>query len=160
MKKLIFILFLFFTASSLFAQLRYSDALGLRAGDSKGLMFEISYQHRLAEQRRIEIDIGFRNQSNKNDIKLTVLHQWVWNISGAFDFFAGAGAGIGSWYNKNDSTDVDDGFFMNIDGNAGVEYDFSIPLQIALDFRPEFEVFGYYNDADLNFALSLRYQFY
>jgi hypothetical protein len=73
----------------------------------------------------------------------------------------GAGAGIGSWswkYNNN----KDSGAFLLVAGDIGIEYNFDVPLQLALDFRPEFYLGGDYADYNDNFgpdiALSIRYK--
>ena len=87
------------------------------------------------------------------------IHQWVWNIDGGFNWYAGFGAGIGNVDVKN--FDDDDGLFVNAVGNIGVEYNFDIPLLISLDFRPEIGLVNDFgnNDFDLDIALGLRYQF-
>jgi hypothetical protein len=160
MKKLlftsVFIIGTFFSAN---AQDIARNALGVRLGDNDGFGGEISYQRELGEMTRLELDLGFRNNSDSDAFKLTGIYQWVWNIDGGFNWYAGFGAGIGSW---NDNTDKEhnDGLFLNADGNIGIEYDFDIPLLISLDFRPEFGLVGDYGkDTDFDIALSLRYQF-
>ena len=92
--------------------------------------------------------------------KLSGIYQWVFNIDGGFNWYAGFGAGIGTWNNKTNA-DVDDGLFVNADGNIGIEYNFEIPLLISLDFRPEFGIVNDFgdNDLDLDLALGIRYQF-
>jgi hypothetical protein len=156
MKKVIIAMVLF--ASVMFSvqsQNIARNALGLRLGDNNGFGTEISYQGELSEYNRIEVDLGYRSQGieNSNDknnaFKLTGLYQWVWNIDGGFNWFAGFGGGIG-----DRSTD---GFFVNADGVVGIEYDFDFPLLISLDFRQEFGLTGDYDGSDI--ALSLRYQF-
>lgn len=161
MKKVILAIVFFSVALlSVKAQDIADNAIGLRLGDNDGLGGEISYQTRLSETNRLEIDLGFRDRSNENDaFKLTGIYQWVWNIDGGFNWYAGFGAGVGSWSNNNDSSNDDDGLFLNADGNVGIEYDFKIPLLLSLDFRPEIGVLGNYSDTDLDLALSIRYQF-
>jgi len=136
-----------------------SNAIGLRFGDNDGFGVEVSYQHRLSDATRLEADLGFRNNNNFNIWKLTGIHQWVWNIDGGFNWYAGFGAGIGNVNVKNFNDD--DGLFINAAGNVGVEYDFDIPLLISIDFRPEVGIVNDYgsNDFDVDLALSLRYQF-
>ncbi len=137
------------------------NAIGVRLGDNDGFGGEISYQHELSEANRLELDLGFRNNNDADAFKLTGIYQWVWNIDQGFNWYAGFGAGIGSW-SKGDrySGTGDDGLFLNADGNIGIEYNFDIPLMISLDFRPEFGLIGDYGkDTDLDIALSLRYQF-
>lgn len=160
MKKLIFMsVFLFGIIFTSNAQDIARNALGVRLGDNDGFGGEISYQHELGEMTRLELDLGFRNNSDSDAFKLTGIHQWVWNIDGGFNWYAGFGAGIGSW-NDNTNKDRNDGLFLNADGNVGIEYDFDIPLLISLDFRPEFGLVGDYGkDTDFDIALSLRYQF-
>ena len=156
MKKVIVAIVLF--ASVMFSAQSQNiarNALGLRLGDNNGFGTEISYQGELSDYNRIEIDLGYRSQGieNSNDknnaFKLTGLYQWVWNIDGGFNWFAGFGGGLG-----NRSTD---GFFVNADGVVGIEYDFEFPLLISLDFRQEIGLTGDYDGSDI--ALALRYQF-
>jgi len=137
------------------------DALGVRFGNNDGFGGEISYQHELGEITRLEVDLGFRDRANDNNaFKLTGVYQWVWNIDQGFNWYVGFGAGVGSWNNNKVGSNVNDGLFVNADGNIGVEYNFDIPLLISLDFRPEFGIIGDYNDTGIDLALSLRYQFY
>lgn len=140
-----------------------SHAIGLRIGDNNGFGAEASYQHKLKDNKRLELDLGFRNNNNFSVWKLTGIHQWVWKIDGSFNWYAGFGAGIGNSEVKGVFTgsNKDDGFFLNANGNVGVEYDFDIPLLISIDFRPEFGIINDFgdDDLDLDIALSLRYQF-
>jgi len=138
------------------------NALGVRLGDNDdGFGGEISYQRELGETTRLELDLGYRRNKYFDAFKLSGIHQWVWNIDGGFNLYAGLGAGIGSWSTGNDYVGSNnDGLFLNADGNIGIEYDFDIPLLISLDFRPEFGLIGDYGkDTSLDIALSLRYQF-
>jgi hypothetical protein len=162
MKKL-FLLSIFFIGIiySSQAQLISNNAIGIRFGDNDGFGGEISYQHKLSEQNRLEIDLGYRDHDNYDAFKLTGIYQWVWNIDQGFNWYAGFGAGIGSWSAGSSFIgNNDDGVFLNADGNIGIEYDFDIPLLISLDFRPEIGLVGDYGkDTDLDLALSIRYQF-
>jgi hypothetical protein len=145
------------------AQSISEHALGLRFGGNNGYGAEISYQHALGNNNRLEVDLGWRNDNNFNAFKLTGLYQWVWNIEGGFNWFAGVGGGLGSVsyddrYSNNDF-DEDNEIFLFGAGNIGIEYNFDIPLLIALDFRPEIGSGNYNNDLDFDIALALRYQF-
>jgi len=162
MKKLILVAAFFLTAIvSVNAQSIANNALGVRFGDNDGFGGEISYQHALGDNHRLELDLGFRSHKNFDAFKLTGLHQWVMNIDGGFNWYVGLGAGVGSWSWDDDGFgDDDDGVFVNLDGNLGIEYNFDFPLLISLDVRPEFGVVGDYgDDADFDIALGLRYQF-
>jgi len=140
------------------------NALGLRLGDNDGFGGEISYQRGLSSDNRLELDLGWRNSNHFDAIKLAALYQWVWNIDGGFNWYAGVGGGLGSWSvedNYHGYEGDDNGTFLFVAGDLGIEYNFDIPLQISLDIRPEI----YFNDdyRDDNFgpdiALGLRYKF-
>lgn len=138
-------------------------ALGLRLGDNNGVGTEISYQHALSENNRLELDLGWSSRGEYDAFRLTGLYDWVWNIDGGFNWYAGFGAGIGSVdinHNEKFDNNDEDGLFVTAAGNIGIEYDFDFPLLISLDFRPEIGLVNYYGD-DLGFdvALGLRYQF-
>ena len=156
MKKLILLtICLFgFTLTSQ-AQSIADHALGLRLGDSDGFGTEISYQHGLSENNRLELDLGWRSHDNADAFRLTGLYQWVWNIESGFNWYAGVGGGIGSVDVENGDSD----FFALVAGDVGIEYDFDFPLLISLDFRPEIGFNDYYDDLDFDIALGVRYQF-
>lgn len=168
MKKIILsaimLMGLAFTAQ---AQQISKNALGLRFGGSNGFGTEVSYQRGLSDNNRLELDLGWRNRKDYNGydddaVKLTGIYQWVWNIDGGFNWYAGVGGGVGTYDRKySDNRVYDDGLFAFAAGNIGIEYDFDIPLLISLDFRPEFGGNGgyYNNNYGSDVAVSLRYQF-
>lgn len=141
---------------ALSAQEISENAIGIRFGDNSGLGAEISYQRKMKESNRLEIDLGTRSDSRIGSFKLTGLYQWIWNIDNGFNWYAGVGGGIGSWKNKvtNSSEAV-----VFAAGNIGIEYNFDIPLLISLDYRPEFGFSDIYDGLNSDFALSVRYQF-
>jgi len=147
---------------SVSAQEISNNAIGLRLGDSDGFGAEVSYQKALGDNTRLELDLGWRDSNNTSGFKLAGVHQWVWQLDGSFNWYAGVGGGVGSYsidiVDHKDETDT----FLFAAGNIGIEYDFDIPLLISLDFRPEIG-FGddLYdnNDLDFDIALGLRYQF-
>jgi hypothetical protein len=158
MKKLFLlaIALLGFTAMSN-AQSISPNAIGLRLGDSDGFGAEVSYQRGLGDNNRLEFDLGWRSGNNFDGFKLAGLYQWVWNIDGGFNWYAGVGGGIGSYSFENDL--YDDETFIFVAGDIGIEYDFDIPLLISLDFRPELGFGDYRDDVDFDIALGIRYQF-
>ncbi len=166
MKKL-FIAAIIGLTFSVNAQNISKNALGLRFGDNNGFGAEVSYQRKLQKDNRLELDLGWRNNDNFNFIKGTGLYQWVWNIDGDFNWYAGVGGGLGSWsygerYKKNYPLYDNNigGTFAFLAGNIGIEYDFDFPLLVSLDFRPEFVLSnGYGRNYGSDIALSLRYQF-
>ncbi|MDO5980312.1 hypothetical protein [Flavivirga spongiicola] len=144
------------------AQSISDNAIGLRLGDSDGLGAEISYQRALGDNNRLELDFGWRDGKNYDGFKLAGLYQWVFPLDGSFNWYVGAGGGIGSFsFDVPGGRDVSDTFIFAA-GDIGIEYNFDIPLLLSLDFRPEIG-FGddVYNNNDLDFdiAFSIRYQF-
>lgn len=145
------------------AQTIADNAIGLRFGGGDGLGAEISYQRALGTtNNRLELDLGWRNDSNFDAYKLAAIYQWVWNIEAGFNWYAGLGGGVGSVEdNRNVNRRGNDGTFLFLAGNVGIEYNFNIPLLISLDFRPEFGFQDYdvLNDFSPDIALGVRYQF-
>ena len=166
MKKLVLLAAFTFGAvffSNVNAQLISDNAIGLRIGDNNGVGTEISYQRAMGgDNNRLELDLGWRDNRNYDAIKLVGVYQWVWNIEGGFNWYVGAGAGLGSYDdNRRDEIDYDDGLFALIAGDVGIEYDFDFPLLLSLDFRPEITFSGYSESKDFgpDIALGIRYQF-
>ncbi|QHI34956.1 hypothetical protein IMCC3317_03020 [Kordia antarctica] len=157
MKKLVILSFLFFGYVTT-AQEISDNAIGLRIGGNNGFGTEISYQRALGNTNRLELDLGWKDSDEYDAYKLTGLYQWVWNIDGGFNWFAGAGGGLGTWNSNQNETN--DGFYGFFAGDIGIEYNFDFPLLVSLDFRPEigFEK-GFNNDLDFDLALGVRYQF-
>ncbi|UNY98093.1 hypothetical protein MQE36_13485 [Zhouia spongiae] len=140
------------------------NALGLRLGDSDGFGAEISYQRAIGtNSNRLEFDLGWRDSNYWDAFKLTGLYQWVMPIEGRFNWYVGAGGGIGSVdFDHPEIDNDDDGAFIFASGDIGIEYNFNIPLLISLDFRPEVGLVGYNgfdDDFDFDIALGIRYQF-
>jgi len=116
------------------AQNNSKNAIGLRLGDNDGFGGELSYQRKLASNNRLELDLGWRNSNDVDAVKLVGLYQWVWNIDGGFNWYAGVGGGVGTWsYNQNNNSD--NGAFALLAGDLGIEYNFDVPIQLSLDFR-------------------------
>ena len=159
MKRLFFAFVLILSANIGNAQIA-NHAIGLRLGGGDGFGTEISYQHGLSDLNRLEFDLGLHSGNNYNAWGLAGIYQWVWNIDGGFNWYAGAGGRIGSWswdsgYKGTNSS----GIFLAAAGDVGIEYAFPIGIQLGLDARPEI---GLINHGDLfrnNIALSIRYQF-
>ncbi|WP_417290983.1 hypothetical protein [Corallibacter sp.] len=168
---------IFLVAGALLGFVTYSsaqnisdNAIGLRLGDSDGFGAEISYQRAIFDSNRLEVDFGWRDGKNFDGVKLIGLYQWVWNIEGGFNWYAGAGAGFAAL--KHDRTRYYGPFltvveenkdaFLIAAGNVGIEYNFDFPLQLSLDLRPELG-FGDddldNNDLDFDIGLGVRYKF-
>lgn len=138
----------------------YAHAIGVRLGAGDGVGGEISYQQRTFTNNRLEFDLGFTDSKYYDGFKFTLMYQFVFPLAEGFNWYIGPGGSIGAW-----SLDTgwpgddfhDDGFFLDVDGQIGLEYNFPIPLQISIDLRPEFGLIN--DDFDLNSALGLRYTF-
>ncbi len=168
MKKLLFTLTSVCLLSIVSHAQYKQNAIGVRLGDADGFGAEISYQRALGDNNRLELDLGFRDSRYIDAFKITGIYQWVWNIEGGFNWFAGVGAGVGVIDYDNDYFDRfegrdDDRVFLTVDGQIGIEYIFTeAPIQLALDIRPTlFLINDYYtdNNLDLDIAFSIRYQF-
>lgn len=147
------------------------NAIGLRIGDNDGFGAEVSYQRFLSPKNRLEFDLGWRDSRYYDAVKLVGLYQWVWNIDGGFNWYAGVGGGFGAWEyddrdlppwaNGNDPDYDDNGTFGVLAGDIGIEYNFDFPLQLSIDFRPEVYFGDDYREHDFgpDIAVSARYRF-
>lgn len=162
MKKILFIIVAIIGVSTQVSAQNIADhAIGVRFGDSSGFGAEANYQLGLSEKNRLEFGLGIRDGSRNESIKAIGLYQWVWNIDGGLNWYAGPGAGI-EFVNFDDDyyDDRDSKAYAIIAGDVGLEYNFDFPLLISIDFRPEIG-FEDYDDDDIRFnvGLSARYQF-
>ena len=147
-------------ATSVNAQEISKNAIGLRLGDSDGFGAEINYQRALDEDNRLELGLSFRDTKRVNAYKITGIYQWVWNIDGGFNWYAGPGAGIGQiGFEDEFFDDRSNETFVFAAGDIGIEYNFDFPLLVSLDFRPEFGFGDLNEDLDFDIALGVRYQF-
>ncbi len=160
MKKLILLVIVLLSFGSIaYSQSISDNALGLRLGDSDGFGAEISYQRAFGDNNRGEFDLGWRTGNNFSGFKLAGLYQWVWQIDGGFNWYAGAGGGLGSYSFENGNNKDSNETFVFAAGDIGIEYDFDFPLLLSLDFRPEFGFGNFNDDLDFDIALGVRYQF-
>ncbi len=139
------------------------NALGLRLGDNDGFGGELSYQRGLGSNNRLELDLGWRDTKNYNAYKLIGLYQWVWNIEGGFNWYAGVGGGVGSYEIEHGPgfEGDDSGTFLVAAGDIGIEYNFDFPLLISLDLRPELYFGDEFREDNFgpDIALGLRFTF-
>jgi hypothetical protein len=121
------------------------SALGIRCGYGG----EISYLHPMGGDNRLEADLGLWSHG----VDATAIYDWVFkdwplNFDGNFHWFTGVGGTLGLHNNAS----------LGLAGNIGVEYNFNIPLQLSLDYRPVFYFGsdGFWGDG---VALGVRYVF-
>lgn len=122
-------------------------ALGIRAGYGG----ELSYQHSFGANFA-EFDLGLFN----NAAAISGIYDFIIAGDGIFNFYAGPGAQLGLW------TGDYSGFDLAVCGQVGLEYNFTFPLQISLDWKPVFHFIG--DEGAKGFygagaALGLRYRF-
>ncbi|MFW5760361.1 MAG: hypothetical protein ACOCXH_05220 [Cyclobacteriaceae bacterium] len=159
MKKIIIVslLLVFVAATQQEARAQYySTSLGLKFGGYNG----ISAKHFISDVNALEGLLSF----GWGGFALTGLYEWNWT---AFDtdglsWYIGGGAHIGVRERRPfENTYYDDGSaFLGVDFILGLEYTFEeIPLNIALDWKPAFDIIGdqYFWAGDV--ALGARYTF-
>ena len=157
-------IFIFLLSFGVYAQDLSDHSIGLRLSDSDGFGAEISYQKSIGRYNRAEFNLGWRDSRDFDAFKLSGVYQWVHQIEGGFNWYYGAGGGVGSvdFEPVPDEVEDNDGVFVFVAGNLGVEYDFDIPLLLSLDVRPEIGILGYDgfdNGFLFDIALGIRYQF-
>lgn len=118
---------------------------------------ELTLQLPLGAKNRLELDLGLTNWRGSDDgFQLTGVYQWVFGlneIATGLNVYAGLGGSLGTYNYSNDNSDLGLGFV----GQLGIEYNFNIPLQISLDWRPT--IFNTYYTYYGGNGISLRYRF-
>lgn len=111
---------------------------------------ELSYQH-WAGSNFWEFDAGLFNKM------LDVVAIYDINVApiGPLNFYVGPGAYVAMW------PGADKGLLLNagLVGQIGLEYTFSFPLQISLDWRPCFNFVNSFGWSPMGAALGIRYAF-
>ena len=158
-----------------------SKAIGARLGYN----FEVSYQH-FFRTGMFEADAGVspfittktynadgiehRYQSGR--VQLVLAYDWIMDIKPNLYWYLGFAAGV-SWgygdffstphYNQNGYLVEYRRLGLPLGGQIGLEYDFKIPLNLSLDWRPMINVFGLrqgdFTSNLFNFALGVRSRF-
>jgi hypothetical protein len=153
MKKIIFALALSLGLSGALNAQVAGKAIGIRfANEFNG--GELTFQTALGRSNRLELDLGlnhWRNSYYNSGFQLTGIYQWVWGldqIASGLNWYAGLGASAGT-YRSN--------LGLGLVGQLGLEFNFNIPLQISLDWRPT--IFNSYYTYYGGNGLSLRYRF-
>lgn len=166
MKKLFFTLA--FAAMAVVAVNAQPRAIGGNLGTDLGF----SYQHGFGEANMLDVAVnvpmiyGF-------GIGGKVTYDWIdpfgtsvpWNNKGEWHWYMGVGAGGSAWFPKEKNY-----WNVGVVGQVGIEYDFWFPLQLSLDWRPQFGIgnYDYYkNGNEINFdlagvygiSLGVRYRF-
>ena len=150
MRVFIILLFLAITTESIGQG--YSNAIGLRGGIGSGLTFK----HSLGSDTNFE-GIVYARGNVANVTGLFEIYQAVPNLGNGFFFYYGAGAHIGSYTYKIDQRNQTN-TTIGVDGILGLEYVFSsVPFNASLDWKPEWNFYGYNGFYWDGIALSVRY---
>lgn len=120
----------------------------------------ITFKHFLSGSNAVEGILTTRWQG----VLIAGLYEWQYGIKevDGFYWFAGAGAHAGyfsgtlhPWYSVADGPDS---FVLGVDGIIGLEYVVKeFPLDIAIDYKPSFNVIGNQRLNGDEFAISFRY---
>ena len=158
-------------------------AIGARVGYN----FEASYQHEIISGM-LEIDAGvtpfifskeytidgdpIEHTYRYGRAQAMILYDWFANITADLYWYIGAGVGV-SWgygeffdtehYDKHGNPTIYRRLGLPVAAQIGLEYDFGIPLNLSLDWRPTLNLFGL-RQGDLtsnllNVAVGIRYRF-
>lgn len=137
-------------------------AIGLRlgAGDLSGA--EVSYQHGLGGNNRLEADLGWAADNDYSAFKFSLNYQFVHptNWTDGMNWYIGPGGYLGgrSWDDDYpDDADRDGEFFIGANGMIGLEYNFDFPLNLSLDLRPQLELIGDSGELWFDMGLGVRY---
>ena len=160
-------------------------AIGARLGYN----FEVSYQHSLSNGM-VEVDAGvspfitqkvYSYDASGNLIphayhygraELIAAYDWTMNLANNLYWYIGVAAGV-SWgygeffntehFNKNGNLVTYRRLGLPAGAQIGLEYDFNIPLNLSIDYRPMINLFGLrqgdFTSNLLNVALGVRYRF-
>ena len=144
MKKLILIIAAALTMSAV--AVAQPKAVGIRLGYGA----EVSYQHILGADNFMEVDLGWFS----NGFSGSVAYDFNVAEAGNFGFYVGPQVSFGTL-----AYDGSTKFNLGAGAQLGVEYEFDIPLNISLDWKPTFyfvpgTAFGW-----SSIALGLRYRF-
>lgn len=138
----------------------YKNAIGGRFGVANG----ITFKHFMNSQNAVDFILNFRAKKNSySSFRLTGLyeiHNPIYNAPG-LQWYYGFGGGIGSYtYKDKDYKYNNSEVYLSIDGVLGLDYKFDgAPINIALDWKPSFDITP---NQGLNFegvGLSLRFAF-
>jgi opacity protein-like surface antigen len=153
MKKLLILIFSLILFSAASHSQDYRNAVGIRLGLSNG----ISLKHFFSTNKAVEGILTVR-WGGYNLTGLVEKHRSIFDTDGLYLFY-GAGLHMGSfsnsWFNDTNNHTV-----IGLDGIIGFEYVFrDLPLNVSLDYKPAFNLFGNTGFWGDEVALTGRYIF-
>lgn len=124
---------------------------------------DVSYENYVSRGADfLEFGLGLDNGFSTSSFHVDGIYNFMiiqpnWTSVGTWGFYAGPGASVASWKNSDDENTVYAGFV----GNVGLEYTFSFPLQLSVDFRPRlmFGDGGVRGDGPFSLGVGVRYAF-
>lgn len=156
MKKLFIALSLavFITGSA--AAQDYNTGIGFRGGLVNGL----TVKHFMSQKGAVEVLVATRYKG----FEITGLYEIHNPFVNAdrLKWYYGAGAHLGFYNGENTDWDDDEGNYasLGLDLILGLEYSFeAVPVNLSLDWKPEFNLFGYSKFIGDGVALSVRFIF-
>jgi len=158
---------LFATLILLCAVISVSFAQPRAIGGRIGYNVEASYQHSIAKINMLDISAGVTNEWNGwAYAEANCMFDWVFNIKGGWNWYVGPGVGLGLGYGRFWNEHNYNPFRVNVGAQLGFEYQFGIPLNLSIDWRPMVNVLGFGHNAYpiyksfYNFAIGVRYRFH
>ncbi len=144
MKKFILIIAAALTMSAVATA--QPKAIGVRIGYGA----ELSYQHYIGSAHFMEADLGWFSKGFSGSLA------YDFNVasSGPVSFYVGPQVGFGMLAYENATK-----FHFGVGAQLGVEYDFNIPFNISLDWKPTFYLIPGTSFGWSSIALGLRYRF-
>jgi hypothetical protein len=140
-------------SSNLQAQ-TYKNAIGLRLGSYNGL----NYKTFLNSDKALDLNLSFRNNNDLNRFLFTGLYQVhnpIDQVSGLLWYYGGGGS-IGSYKRR----DYDNDLWLSADGVLGLDYKIAgAPLNLAIDWRPRFELTPNANIRTGDVGFAIRFTF-
>jgi hypothetical protein len=149
---LFFANFIFLSATSQ----EYIDAIGLRLGPSLG----VTYKHFFNEDLAVEAAL----LSRWHGIASTGLIEWYHPFKDIkrLQWYLGGGVQVGYWSSNKVNKWLVTGQSSLVTGITpitGIEYNLNdVPLTIAFDWKPVFNIIGYYSPWFDEFSLSLKFR--
>ncbi len=122
-------------------------------GGNVGYGVDLSYQHNLGAANMIDLSV---NVPAFAGVGATCTYDWInpfntqipWSNKGSWNWALGVGAGAGYYWGASQG-------YAGVVGHCGVAYDFWFPLELSVDWRPNFG--AWFDGSDAGYYLSGLY---